>query len=105
MDLVSHTSIIHTKSEQQNTPKDTFVLWKQFHLLCTRLLQMITSSTSGENGAQQILRYTGVRGQVLRLGAKELAYTKVSTQETGPKLKQILKQLVSLLQMTNCCSE
>lgn len=37
----------------------------QQNLLCTRLLQTITPSTSGVEGARQILRYDGVRGLVL----------------------------------------
>lgn len=40
---------------------------KQLDLLCTRLLQTITPSTSGAEGARQILRYTDVRGQVQRV--------------------------------------
>lgn len=93
MDRLTHQYYPHKIWTAKHT-KNTLVQWKQFNLLCTRLLQIITSSTSGEDEAQQILRYTGVRGQVLRLGAKELAYTKVCTPETGPKLKQILKQLI-----------
>lgn len=50
------------------------------NLLCTRLVQTVTPSTSGEEGARQILRYTDVRGR--RFGSARQLYTKGIAQET-----------------------
>ena len=56
MDNALYKIILRTKS--------TFMLKKQQNLLCTRLLQMTTPSTSVE-GRRQVLRYTDVSGQGL----------------------------------------
>lgn len=59
-----------------------------FNLLCTRLVQTVTPSTSGEEGARQILRYTDVRGR--RFGSARQLYTKEIAQETVSKSWKIV---------------
>lgn len=53
------------------------------NLLCTRLVQTATPSTSGEEGARQILRYTDVKGRCW--GSARLLYTKEIAEETASK--------------------
>lgn len=61
------------------------MLWKQLNLLCTRLLQMTTPSTSGEDGgpADAQVQWCQREGAEGRLGARKLGHTKLFRQETG----------------------
>lgn len=68
------------------------------HLLCTRLLQMTTPSTSGEGGrgvADPQVHGCPRAGAEGQLGAREPGYTKLFRQEAGPNLEQIFKCLHS----------
>lgn len=66
---------------------------------------MTTPSTSGEEGAptDPQVHWCQGAGAEGRLWARKLAYTKVFTQETGPKLNQILEYLINLLQISEFC--
>lgn len=99
-------SVISPNFAQWNKQKKTHSCSeKQFNLLCTRLLQMTTPSTSGEEGAptDPQVHWCQGAGAEGRLWARKLAYTKVFTQETGPKLNQILEYLINLLQISEFC--
>lgn len=65
---------------------------KKLNLLCTRLLQMATLYIWWGGGLTdpQVHWYQGESAEG-HLGARQVACTKVITQETAPKLKQILQ--------------